>query len=156
MKRAANAKRGSPEVSPDGKRRAAVVLEVLAGVRTPQQAAEVLGLSLPGFYQLEDRATLQLQYGCEARRRGRQANGESKMAALVKEVERLQQEVARYQTLVRLTQRTVGVRPAAPPGKAAGSKRKRKPVVRAMRRAERLRAQADQQVGAEATQEGTE
>jgi len=149
------AKAGGPAVSPEGKRRAAVLLEVLAGVRTPRQAAEVLGLSLPGFYQLEDRATLQLQYGCEARPRGRQANGESKMAALVKEVERLKQEVARYQTLVRLTQRTVGVPPAAAAA-SAGQKRKRKPVVRAMRRAERLRAQADQPVGAEAPREGTE
>jgi hypothetical protein len=149
-------KRGRPEVSPDGKRRAALVLEVLAGLRTPQQAAEVLGLSLAGFYQLEDRAMQQLQLGCEVRPRGRQANGETKAAGLVKEVGRLKQEVARYQTLVRLTQRTVGVPPSAPSAKASGSKRKRKPVVRAMRRAERLRTEADQPVGAEATQEGTE
>lgn len=150
------AKRGRPEVSPDSKRRAAVVMEVLAGVRTPRQAAEVLGLSVPGYYQLEDRATHQLELGCEARPRGRQANGEWKVAALAKEVERLKQELARYQSLLRLTQRSVGVSPAAPPAKAAGGKRKRKPMVRAMRRAERLRAEAEEHVEAEATREGTE
>lgn len=150
------ARRGRPEVSPEGKRRAAVLFEVLAGVRTPQQAAEVLGLSLPGFYQMEERATLQVELGCEVRPRGRQANGESKAAALVKEVERLQQEVARYQALLRLTQRTVGVPPAAPAAKTAGPKRKRKPVVRAMRRATRLRAEADESAGAGTPAEGTE
>jgi len=154
MKRA-KAKAGGPGVSPDGKRRAAVVLEVLAGVRTPQQAAEVLGLSVPGFYQLENRAMVQLQLACEARPRGRQANGESKAAALAREVERLQQELGRYQALVRLAQRTVGVPPASPAAKA-GAKRKRRPVVLAMRRAERLRAEADQEAGAEPAGEGTE
>lgn len=154
--KATKGKAGGAAVSPEGKRRAAVVLEVLAGVRSPQQAAEVLGLSLPGFYQLEDRATLQLQLGCEARPRGRQANGESKAAALAKEVERLKQEVGRYQALLRLTQRTVGVPPAAAPAKAAGARRKRKPVVRAMRRAERLRAEAEQPAGKDVPGGGTE
>lgn len=148
-------KRGQPEVSPDGKRRAAVVLEVLAGLRTPQQAAEVLGLSVPGYYQLEDRATHQLELGCEARPRGRPANGELKGAALVREVERLKQELGRYQTLVRLTRRAVGV-PAAAPAKATSGKRKRKPMVRAMRRAERLRAQADRPSAAEPAPESME
>ena len=150
----AKAKAGGPPVSPEGKRRAVVLFEVLAGVRTPQQAAEVLGLSLPGFYQMEERATLQVQLGYEVRPRGRQANGESKAAALAKEVERLKQDVARYQALLRLTQRTVGVPPAAPAAKA-GAKRKRKPMVRAMRRAERLRAEADQSAGADSSGSGT-
>jgi hypothetical protein len=148
-------KTGGPQVSPEGKRRAAVLYEVLAGVRTPQQAAEVLGLSLPGFYQLEERVSVQVQLACEARPRGRQATGESKAAALVKEVERLKQDVGRYQALLRLTQRTVGVPPAAPSAKA-GAKRKRKPVVRAMRRAERLRAEAEEPAGAGPADEGTE
>jgi len=151
----AQAKRGEPSASPEAKRRAAVVFEVLAGLRTPPQAAEALGLSVPGYYQLEDRVTLQAQYGGEARPRGRQANGESKAAALAKEVERLRQELGRYQALVRLAQRSVGVPPASPAAKV-GAKRKRKPMVRAMRRAERLRAEADQAAGAEAPAAGTE
>lgn len=151
----AKAKGGEPPVSADAKRRAAVVFEVLAGLRTPQQAAEVLGLSVPGYYQLEDRAMTHLQSGCEVRPRGRQADGESKAAVLVREVERLKQEVGRYQALLRLTQRTVGVPPAASSARAAG-KRKRKPMVRAMRRAERLRAEADQHAGAGPAEGGTE
>jgi hypothetical protein len=150
----AKAKHGESPVSPEAKRRAAIVFEVLAGLRTPQQAGEALGLSVPGYYQLEDRAMVHLQYGCEIRPRGRQANGESKAAALVKEVERLKQEVGRYQALLRLTQRTVGVPPAAPA--KATSKRKRKPMVRAMRRAERLRMEAEEQAGAGPANEGTE
>lgn len=153
--KAPKAKGSEPPVSPEAKRRAAVLFEVLAGVRTPPQAAEALGLSLPGFYQMEERATLQVQLGCEVRPRGRQANGEAKAAALGKEVERLKQEVARYQALLRLTQRTVGVPPAAQ-ARAAANKRKRKPVVRAMRRAERLRAEADEPAGAGPATEGTE
>ena len=116
-------KHSGPAVSPDGKRRTAVLLEVLAGVRTPQQAAEALSLSLPGFYQLEDRALAQLQVGCEVRPRGRQVTSDSKMAMLAREVERLQKEVSRYQTLVRLTQRTVGVPPAATPKPTTGKRR---------------------------------
>lgn len=150
----AKAKAGGPSVSPEAKRRAAIVFEVLAGLRTPQQAAEALGLSVPGYYQLEDRAMVHLQQGCEIRPRGRQSNGEARATALAREVERLKQEVGRYQALLRLTQRTVGVPPATQ-AKAAG-KRKRKPMVRAMRRAERLRAEADQEAGGEPANEGTE
>jgi len=150
------AKPSEPRVSPEGKRRAAVVLEVLAGLRTPLQAAEALSLSLPGFYQLEDRATRHLQLGRESQPRGRKATGESKAAALVKEVKRLQQEVGRYQTLLRLTQRTAGVPPATPAKAAAGHKRKHKPRVRALRRAEQLRAEADEPAAAEPVAEGQE
>jgi hypothetical protein len=149
-------KRTGPDVSPDGKRRTAVLLEVLAGVRTPLQAAEALGLSLPGFYQLEERAMAQLQVGCDVRPRGRQVTDESRVATLAREVERLKQEVGRYQTLVRLTQRTVGVPPPPTPAKTTGKRRKRKPTVRAMRRAERLRAEANEDTGTASPGVGTE
>jgi hypothetical protein len=149
-------KRVGPAVSADGKRRTAVLLEVLAGMRTPQQAAEVLGLSLPGFYQLEERALAQFQVGCDVRPRGRQVTGESQVAALTREVERLKQEVGRYQTLVRLTQRTVGVPPPPTPAKATGKRRKRKPSVLARRRAERLRAEANEDTGTASPGVGTE
>src|ERR1700693_1924880 len=42
--------------SRDAKKHAAALLEVLAGARTPGQAAQALGLSLPGYYHLETRA----------------------------------------------------------------------------------------------------
>ena len=125
-----------PEATREAKRLAAVVLDVLAGSRTPPQAAEALGVSLPRYYQLEARALGGLVAACEARPRGRRPDAEAELAGARKEVERVKRELARSQALVRLTQRTLGV---APPPPAKPGKRKRKPVVRAMRRAEQLR-----------------
>ena len=124
-----------PEASREARRLAAVVLDVLAGSRTPPQAAEALGVSLPRYYQLEARALGGLVSACESRPRGRRPDVEAEVVTLRKELERVKRELARAQSLVRLTQRTVGV---APPPPAKPGKRKRKPVVRAMRRAEQL------------------
>jgi hypothetical protein len=142
------------EASKEAKQLAATLLDVLAGVRTPSQAAEALGVSLPRYYQLEDRALNGLVAACESRPRGRQADGEAHVRLLEKEVERLRRELARYQSLVRLTQRTVGVSPPPASAKESGGKRrKRRPSVRAMRRAERLREEASQEGGKEANRE---
>jgi hypothetical protein len=135
------------EPSRDAKRLAAVVLEVLTGSRTPPQAAAALGISLPRYYQLEERGCRGLLEACEPRPRGRQPTSEARLHMLTKENERLQRALARQQALVRLTQRTVGVPPPAP-AKATGKRRRTKPRVRALRRAERLRQDAD--VGTEA------
>lgn len=118
---------------------AAVILDVLAGSRTPQQAAESLSLSLPRYYQLEARAIGGLVAACEARPRGRQSDAAVELTRTKKEMERLTRELSRYQSLARLTQRTVGL--TAPPVPTKPSKRKRKPVVRALRRAAELRAE---------------
>ena len=128
--------RKEPETSKEAKRMALAILDVLVGSRTPLQAAECLGVSLPRYYQLESRALDGLLAACEPRPRGRQTSVESELASARKDVDRLKRELTRYQSLVRLTQRTVGV-PPPPPAKEA--KRKRKPNVRAMRRAEQLR-----------------
>jgi hypothetical protein len=40
----------------EAQRLAAMILECLAGVRAPPSAAEILGISLPRYYQLEARA----------------------------------------------------------------------------------------------------
>jgi hypothetical protein len=119
---------------------AAVILDVLAGSRTPPQAAEVLELSLPRYYQLEARALGGLVAACEPRPRGRQVEATAELARANKEVDRLKRELSRAQALVRLTQRTVGV-PAPTPEKPGSRKRKRKPAVRALRRAQALRAE---------------
>jgi hypothetical protein len=111
----------------------------LAGLRSPPQAAETLGVSLPRYYQLEARALGGLLSACESRPRGRRPDIETELAGVQKELDRVKRELARAQSLVRLTQRTVGV---APPTPAKPGKRTRKPVVRAMRRAEQLRAEA--------------
>lgn len=128
-----------PETSKEAKRMAIAILDVLAGSRKPLQAAEALGVSLPRYYQLEARALTGLLLACESRPRGRQASVETELASARKEVDQLRRELTRYQSLVRLTQRTVGVPPPVP---VKAGKRKRKPVVRAMRRAEQLRGEA--------------
>jgi hypothetical protein len=119
---------------------AAAILEVLAGLRTPAQAAEATGVSLPRYYQLEARALAGLVRACERHPKGRRRGPPDAAAALAKENERLKRDLSRQQTLVRLAQRSVGLSPPAAPAKA---KRKRKPTTRALVAAERLRADAD-------------
>ena len=50
--------------SPQARRQAATILEVLAGVRRPSEAAQVLEISLPRYYQLEQRALAGLVSAC--------------------------------------------------------------------------------------------
>lgn len=129
------------ESSAEAKRIAAAILEALAGERTPAQAAQAVGVSLPRYYQLEAAGLRGLLAACEAKPRGRQPNLEAELAALRRQNERLQRDVSRQQSLVRLTQKAAGLAAPAPPAKEAGKKtRKRKPVARALTVAERLRA----------------
>jgi hypothetical protein len=140
-------KAGGTGAAGDGtaaRRQAAVILEVLAGVRTPTQAAQALGVSLPRYYQLEARALVGLVAGCAGKPPGRQPAADREVEALRRERGRLERELARQQALVRLVQRSVGV--AAVPaggGKEAGKKRRRRPAVRALRAAARLRAEPE-------------
>ncbi len=128
--------------SKEAKRRAAAILEVLAGIRTPPDAAEVLGVTVPRYYVLEQRGLDALVAACEPRTQGPGPSPERELAQLRKELARSQRDCARQQALVRLAQRTVGL--AAPPtdsAKAAGKNGKRKPrrpVVRALKVAARL------------------
>ena len=57
-------------VSREAQQLAAVILEVLAGVRTPTQAAAVLGFSVPRYYLWEQRAIEGLARACEPRPKG--------------------------------------------------------------------------------------
>lgn len=126
------------------RKQAAAILEVLAGARTPPQAAGDLGVSLARYYQLEQRGMEGLLAACEPRPKGPGRRPVNAAAKLQKENERLQRELGRQQTLVRLAQRTVGLTPAAPTpskeaAKKAGKRRRRRPVARALAVAERLR-----------------
>lgn len=123
---------------------AAAILEVLAGLRTPPQAAEALTVSLPRYYQLEARGLKGLLDACEPKPKGRQANPLKQMQEIQRENERLRQDVSRQQTLVRAAQRAVGLNAPAPPAaKEVGKKtRKRKRVVRALSLAARLKQEA--------------
>jgi hypothetical protein len=139
------------DAGPEARRLAAAILEVLAGVRTPSQAAEALGVSLPRYFQVETRALESLLAGCAPRPRGPQGSAESELTALRRQHERLQRELSRQQTLLRLAQRTLGLAPpkpsvSRPDGKGKSKKRRRKPVVRALRAAQQLQ-QRSQQTG---------
>jgi len=144
------AKAKEPHGSRQARRRAGVVLQVLAGQVSPAEAAGVLEISTPGYYMLESRALNGLIDGCEPRPKGRVRTAESELAALKKECARLKRESARYQALARAAQRSAGIAvPKKKTSKAAGRpgessqdgkkrRRKRKPTVRALRMARRL------------------
>ena len=120
-------------VSPEARKNAAAVLEVLAGLRTPTQAAQSLGLALPGYYNLELRALQGLMGSCEPLRKGRQRNAHHELAAARAQCQKLTAELQRYQALARATQRTIGLAAPPPaPGKTESGRKRRKPVVRAM------------------------
>jgi hypothetical protein len=125
-----------------------VILEVLAGVRTPTGAAAVLGIRLPRYYLLEQRAIQGLIAACEPRPRGRTVSTDRRLARVERELAVSQRELARHQALARTTQRAVGLVPAVSPpaptqgkkGALTGTKRRRKPAARALRAARLLQA----------------
>ena len=126
---------------------AACVLEVLAGLRTPAEASQEVGVSLPRYYQLEQRALQGLVAGCTPARRGRSASPEGENARLRREVERLTRECQRQQALVRLARQAAGLAgPASSSGKdptPGGRKRRVRRTVRGQEAARRLRQQAE-------------
>lgn len=140
--------------SSPARRQAAVILEVLAGVRRPSDAAQALGISVPRYYQVERRALVGLIAACEPAPRGPRQEHARRIAALEREKLRLQRECDRQQALVRATQRSLGlapptaVRPPAkdPAGKKEGGparrRRNRRPMVRALQAARSLQAAA--------------
>jgi hypothetical protein len=144
---------GGPELgqgaSSHARRVAAAILEVLAGMRTPAEAATVLELCLPRYYQLEAQALRGLLAACEPRGPGRAVSVETEQARLAQENQRLQRELLRQQALTRAAQRTVGLAPPpATPAVKPGNRRRRR-VARALSVATRLRADAP--TGAAAT-----
>jgi hypothetical protein len=128
--------------STQANRIAIMILEVLAGQRTPGNAAQTLGVTVPRYYQLETRAVNGLVAACEPRAKGKRASLKTRVSALERELARAQQEAARQQSLVRAAHRSLGLK-AAPlpdkqPEKKSPGRRRRKPVVRALRAAKTL------------------
>lgn len=136
-----------PSGGREASRLAACVLEVLAGLRTPAEAAQELGVSLPRYYQLEQRALQGLVAACTPARRGRTMSPESENARLRRDNERLTRECQRQQALVRLARQAAGLtNPVAKPGKesVSGSRKRRvRRIVRGQEAARRLRQQAE-------------
>lgn len=117
--------------SAEAKRLAAGVLEVLSGMRGPQEASEGLSTSLARYYQLETRALGGLIAALEPRPKGRVKKPADEIAGLVREKEQLTRELQRAQALVRAAQRSVGIN-AVGFGSKVGTKGK-KPVRRTRR-----------------------
>ena len=129
---------------------AVIVLDVLAGVRVPAQAAQEAGISQQSYYHLEQRVLDAIVRACEPRPRGKTRSPQRQIEALQRQIVRLEQECARQQALVRAAHRTIGLstpvsKPAAkstkPTEKSDGGKRKRsrRPTVRALKAAQMLR-----------------
>jgi hypothetical protein len=120
----------------EAKRLGVAILEVLGGMRTPSEAAEALGVSLPRYYALESRALGGFLAACKKPPRGPHYSPEREIEKLERDIERLESECARSHALLRVAQRSVGL--AAPDRtkkqKTGGKKgRKRKPTARALR-----------------------
>lgn len=127
-----------PVAGREARRRVSVILEVLAGTMTPTGAAKVLGCSSARYYGLESKALEGMLSACEPRPVGYVKTPERELAQLKKENARLERECSRYQSLCRAAQRTVGIS-AASVKRAKSAGRKRKPTVRALKLAEKLR-----------------
>lgn len=117
--------------SPEAKRQAAVILEVLSGLRRTEDASDAMKIALPRYYVLEARALQGLISALEPRPKGRQRRPEDEIAALTKDNQRLQRELSRTQSLVRASQRALGI-PQAP---KEDDQRKLGPTGRKRRRA---------------------
>jgi len=118
---------------------AAVILEVLAGVRTPTEAAGALGVSPPRYYALEQRAILGLVEACRSRKRGPGKSITNEVEKLRSEVKRLERECRRTQALLRVAHRTANLPPVEPRGpKVSGKRRRRRPTARALKAAKAL------------------
>jgi hypothetical protein len=129
----------------EANRRAVAVLEVLGGLRTPADAAAALGIAVPRYYQIETRALEGMVTALEPRSLGKQPTLEGRVVRLQKELEQARRESARQQALVRVAQRSLGLKPPSvpsgqTPAKDRSGRRKRKPTVRALKAAAVLRA----------------
>lgn len=127
------------QLSPDSRRQAACVLEVLAGLRSPEQAAEGLSVSLPTYYNLETRALRGLIHGCSPSPPGRTMCLLRQIRLLEEKSAAMEQQVSRYQALLRNARRSAGLLPPVQSKPKPGAKRRsKKPAIRALRAIETL------------------
>jgi hypothetical protein len=127
------------EGSREALRMAAVILETLGGLRSTQEASDVLEIALPRYYVLETRALQGMVAALEPRPKGRRPDAGLELARLREEVERLEREVLRYQALHRASQRALGL-PKEEAAAASGKSKRKAPVrrVRKKTRGERV------------------
>jgi len=123
------------QIPPEARKQAACVLEVLAGVRTPDQAAQTLSISLPTYYNLEMRALRGLIFSCTPQPPGRSLSLARKLRLAELKASAAEKQLQRYQALLRNAQRNAGLLAPPPPTRepGKGKRRPRKPAVRALR-----------------------
>lgn len=109
------------------KRHAAVILEVLAGLRTVTAGAEAVGITAMRYHVLERRALEGMVQALAPRPKGRQRRPEDAVHQLKREKVRLEREVGRLQALVRAAQRTMRLPPLPSKKKGEGRKSRRPP-----------------------------
>jgi len=152
-KRVGWSKLARPDPSDEARRVAAVILEVLGGARTPTQAAETLGVSVPRYYVLESRALEGFLKGCERRAKGPPRIPEREIGRLEREVKRLERQCARGLALLRAQQRAAGIAPPKPveseKAEAGRKRRRRRPMARALRAAKVILKVSEPEVGLE-------
>ena len=125
--------------SSEANRLVVAILEVLAGLRTPAEAAASLKISLPRYYTLETRALEGMVAACEPKTMGKQPSLETRIASLEKQLQQAHRESARQQALVRAAQRSVGLSATdAQKGKNSSKRdrrgrKRRRPTVRALK-----------------------
>jgi hypothetical protein len=117
----------APDPGVEGRRRAAAVLEVLGGAKSPAEAADALGITLATYYVLEGRALEGLIASCEPRARGGAAAPGKTLQSLRRENDRLRQDLTRTQALARAVQRAEGM-------PADGNDEEKIPIRRSRRR----------------------
>ncbi|MCC6151772.1 MAG: hypothetical protein IT461_16095 [Planctomycetes bacterium] len=128
--------------TPEARRQAALILEVLGGLRGPSDAAKAMGVALPRYYMLETRALQALIKAMEPLPRGPRRNPDAEIAALQKQLTRQKQELVRGQSLQRAMRSAMGI-PVAPPKDAKpepGKRKPKRPSVRALKAVKVLRA----------------
>ncbi len=120
-----------------------MILEVLAGLRTPSEASTVLGVTTMRYYVLERRALEGMVQALAPRPKGKRRRPEDALAEAGREKVRLEREKGRLQALVRAAQRTMGLPPPPSREKTKGDRRRRRrPQVRAVKVMALLRAPA--------------
>jgi hypothetical protein len=119
------------EGSMEAKRSAVAVLEVLAGLRKPSEANELLGVSLARYYVIEARALQGLISAMEERDYRKGKRPETTIAELQKELKRMRVELNRSQALCRMTQKAVGIKSPSSLKVEPKKGKKRKKTVRA-------------------------
>jgi hypothetical protein len=129
--------------SAEAKRTAAVLLEVLSGVRHPRDGCAAMGVSLSRYYTLETRALEGMITALERRNRGRRHRPEDELERLRRQRDRLERDLGRAQTLVRAAQRSFGLPPSPEPdrrGRLRGKRTAKRQPIRRRRPRRALRA----------------